>query len=436
MTNAAQLGGPEPAELKSGGAGRTFAAAFALVTSLFFLWAIAHNLNDILIKQFEKALQLSRLQASFIQIAFYVAYFIFSLPAGYAMKRIGLKRSMVMGLFFYGVGAIAFYPAAEMGTFGAFLTALFVIAGGIVCLEIAAGAFIVLGGTPERSAFRINLAQAFNGLGAVVAPIIGGVFIFSGHEQTTAQMAQMSAVSLAGFRVTELHQVQAPYLLIGMVAFAIAILIALTRFPAESRSNASQPVSYGALFRQRTFTAAVAAQFAYVGAQVAVWSFFIDFVKDTRPEIEERTAAYLLSASLLFFMLGRFSGSLLLRSVKAPSALIAYGVLACCATCAAVATAGYFSIACLMAISFFMSIMYPTIFALGLAAAREQSQIGAAVMVMTIVGGAVIPPALGFLADHFGVRPAYLVILICFAVVILFAHIVRRAAIAQPEHRG
>jgi FHS family L-fucose permease-like MFS transporter len=194
-------------------------------------------------------------------------------------------------------------------------------------------------------------------------------------------------------------------------------------------------VSYGALFRQRTFTAAVAAQFAYVGAQVAVWSFFIDFVKDTRPEIEERTAAYLLSASLFLFMLGRFSGSLLLRSVNAPSALIAYGVLACCATGGAVATAGYFSIACLMAISFFMSIMYPTIFALGIAAAREQSQIGAAVMVMTIVGGAVIPPALGSLADHFGVRPAYLVILICFAVVILFAHFARGAAIAQADNR-
>jgi MFS transporter, FHS family, L-fucose permease len=428
MTNATHVGSPEPAELKSGEKGHTFAAAFALVTSLFFLWAIAHNLNDILIKQFEKALQLSRLQASFIQIAFYVAYFIFALPAGYAMKRIGLKRSMVMGLAFYGIGAIAFYPAAEIGTFATFLTALFVIAGGIVCLEIAAGAFIVLGGAPERSAFRINLAQAFNGLGAVIAPIIGGMFIFSGYERSTAQIAQMSAASLAGFRVAELHQVQVPYLLIGIVAFAIAILIAATRFPAENRSNARQPVSYGSLFRQRKFTAAVAAQFAYVGAQVAVWSFFIDFVKDTRPDIEERTAAYLLSASLFLFMIGRFSGSLLLRSVKAPNALIAYGVLACCATCGAVAATGFISIACLMAISFFMSIMYPTIFALGIAAAGEQSQIGAAVMVMTIVGGAVIPPALGFLADHFGVRPAYLAVLVCFAVVIIFAKLERGGA--------
>jgi MFS transporter, FHS family, L-fucose permease len=398
-----------------------FAVAIALVTSLFFLWAIAHNLNDILIKQFEKALSLSRFEASFIQIAFYVAYFIFALPAGYAMKRIGLKRSMVMGLGFYGVGAIAFYPAAEIGTFGTFLTALFVIAGGIVCLEIAAGAFIVLEGAPERSAFRINLAQAFNGLGAVVAPIIGGMFIFSGHDNPVEKMVQMSAASLAEFRAAELHQVQTPYLIVGIIAFAIAMLIGTTRFPPDNRAGAAQPVSYAKLFRQRAFSAAVAAQFAYVGAQVAAWSFFIDFVKVTRPDIEERSAAYLLSASLLLFMIGRFTGSFLLRFMKAPNALIVFGLLACCTTIGAVATAGYLSIACLMAVSFFMSIMYPTIFALGIEAAREQGQIGAAVMVMAIVGGAVIPPALGYVADHNGIRPAYLVLLLCFAVVILFA---------------
>ena len=204
-------------------------------------------------------------------------------------------------------------------------------------------------------------------------------------------------------------------LLIGVVAFAIAALIAIVAISRQPIQRFSTSVLWRLVSSADVYSRSCSAV-CYVGAQVAVWSFFIDFVKDTRPEIEERTAAYLLSASLFLFMLGRFSGSLLLRSVKAPSALIAYGALACCATCGAVAATGYFSIACLMAISFFMSIMYPTIFALGIAAAREQSQIGAAVMVMTIVGGAVIPPALGSLADHVGVRPAYLVILICFAV--------------------
>jgi FHS family L-fucose permease-like MFS transporter len=415
----------KPIDSKSGAGGRPFVAAYVLVTSLFFMWAIAHNLNDILIKQFEKALQLFRVEASLIQVAFYIAYLIFALPAGYVMKRIGLQRTMVLGLALYGAGAIAFYPAAEIGTFGTFLTALFVIAGGIVCLEIAAGAFIVLGGAPERSAFRINLAQAFNGLGAVVSPILGGMFIFSGVERSPDQMAQMSSVNLAAFRASELHQVQTPYLLIGIVAFAIALLIGMTRFPPESLSRARQPVSYGGLFRERKFAGAVAAQFFHVGAQLAAWSFFIDFVKDARPDIEERSAAYLLSASLFLFMVGRFTGSLLLRYLKAPTVLVAYAALECCAVVGAVTTTGNVSIACLMALSFFMSIMYPTIFALGIAAAGEQTQIGAAVMVMAIVGGAVVPPALGFLADHFGVHPAYLVLLICFAVVILFGRVAR-----------
>ena len=425
MNNATDTLSAKPVDSNSGGGRRSFIVAYVLVTSLFFMWAIALNLNDILIKQFEKALQLFRVEASFIQVAFFVAYLILALPAGFVMKRIGLQRTMILGLALYGAGAIAFYPAAEIGTFGTFLTALFVMASGIVCLEIAAGAFIVLGGTRERSAFRINLAQAFNGLGAVVSPIIGGVFIFSGVERSPDQMAKMSSVNLTAFRASELHQVQTPYLLIGIVALAIALLIGMTRFPAESLSRAKYPVSYGRLFRERAFRGAVAAQFFHVGAQIAAWSFFIDFVKDARPDIDERSAAYLLSVSLFLFMVGRFTGSLLLRYLKAPTVLVAYAVLECCAVVGGVATTGSVSIAFLMALSFFMSIMYPTIFALGIAAAGEQTQIGAALMVMAIVGGAVVPPVLGFLADHVGVHPAYLVLLICFAVVILFGRLAR-----------
>ena len=310
MNNATDTLSAKPVDSNSGGGRRSFIVAYVLVTSLFFMWAIALNLNDILIKQFEKALQLFRVEASFIQVAFYIAYLIFALPAGYVMKRIGLQRTMVLGLALYGAGAIAFYPAAEIGTFGTFLTALFVMASGIVCLEIAAGAFIVLGGAPERSAFRINLAQAFNGLGAVVSPIIGGLFILSGVERSPDQMAKMSPANLTAFRAFELHQVQTPYLVIGIVALAIALLIGMTRFPAESLSKAKYPVSYGRLFRERTFTGAVAAQFFHVGAQIAAWSFFIDFVKDARPDIDEqalRKHTCCPSASSLF-MVGRFTG--------------------------------------------------------------------------------------------------------------------------------
>jgi FHS family L-fucose permease-like MFS transporter len=169
-----------------------YAAAFLLTASLFFMWAIANNLNDILIRQFEKALQIDRLQASRIQVFFYLGYFVFAVPAGLVLRRIGLKWTMVLGLLLYAVGAAAFFPAADIGAFGPFLTALFVIASGVVCLEIAAGAFMVLAGPPETSAFRINFAQAFNGVGSVVAPLIGARFILSGHEYSQADIAQMS----------------------------------------------------------------------------------------------------------------------------------------------------------------------------------------------------------------------------------------------------
>ena len=409
-----------------------FTVAFVLVTSLFFLWALAHNLNDILIKHFQSALQLSRLQASFIQIAFYLAYFLFALPAGYVLKACGHQRTLVVGLVLYGLGAVAFYPAAELGRFAPFLAALMLIAGGVVFLEIAAGAFMVLRGRPETAVFRINLAQGFNGLGAVLAPILGGLFILSGPEVTVAGAAALTAPELSRFRLMELHQVQLPYLLIGAVAFVIAGAIALAHFPADPRVAKSEPVHYRKLIRTRAFAGAFLAQFCYVGAQVGIWSFFIDFARDTVPRMENRSAAYLLSASLLLFMIGRFSGALLLRKIAAASLLFGYAAAAGLAIVLAVFTHGLVSLGCLMAVSFFMSIMYPTTFALGVAAAGENARMAAAIMVMAIVGGAIVPPLMGWLADRHGPRDSYLILTICFGVVGAFALYARHRSPALP----
>jgi MFS transporter, FHS family, L-fucose permease len=410
-----------------------FTVAFVLVTSLFFLWALAHNLNDILIKHFQVALQLSRLQASFIQIAFYLAYFLFALPAGYVLKAFGHQRALVVGLVLYGLGAVAFYPAAELGRFAPFLAALMIIAAGVVFLEIAAGAFMVLRGRPETAVFRINLAQGFNGLGAVLAPILGGLFILSGPEVTTAGVASMGAAELRQFRAMELHQVQLPYLLIGAVAFVIAGAMAFARFPAEPRAVTSEPVHYRKLIQTVPFACAFAAQFCYVGAQVGTWSFFIDFAKDTLPRMEDRSAAYLLSASLLLFMIGRFSGALLLRKLPGSTLLFGYAVGAGLAIVLAVCTHGDVSLGCLMAVSFFMSVMYPTIFALGVAAAGENARMAAAIMVMAIVGGAIVPPIMGWLADRYGPRDAYLILTLCFWVVGAFAYYARHFSSATTE---
>jgi FHS family L-fucose permease-like MFS transporter len=409
-----------------------FTVAFVLVTSLFFLWALAHNLNDILIKHFQSALQLSRLQASFIQIAFYFAYFLFALPAGYVLKACGHQRTLVVGLVLYGLGAVAFYPAAAVGRFAPFLVALMIIAGGVVFLEIAAGAFMVLRGRAETAVFRINLAQGFNGLGAVLAPVLGGLFILSGPGVTAAGVAALTAPELSRFRVMELHQVQLPYLLIGAVAFAIAGAIAFAHFPAEPRAGKSEPVHYRKLLQTRAFAGAFLAQFCYVGAQVGTWSFFIDFARDTVPRMEDRSAAYLLSASLLLFMIGRFSGALLLRKIAAASLLFGYAAAAGLAIVLAVFTHGVVSLGCLMAVSFFMSIMYPTTFALGVAAAGKNARMAAAIMVMAIVGGAIVPPLMGWLADRHGPRDSYLVLTICFGVVGAFALYARHCSPALP----
>jgi MFS transporter, FHS family, L-fucose permease len=421
--------GPSPAPEVQG----RFTVAFVLVTSLFFLWALAHNLNDILIKHFQVALQLSRLQASFIQIAFYLAYFLFALPAGYVLKAFGHQRALVVGLVLYGLGAVAFYPAAELGRFAPFLAALMIIAAGVVFLEIAAGAFMVLRGRPETAVFRINLAQGFNGLGAVLAPILGGLFILSGPEVTTAGVASMGAAELRQFRAMELHQVQLPYLLIGAVAFVIAGAMAFARFPAEPRAVTGEPVHYRKLIQTVPFACAFGAQFCYVGAQVGTWSFFIDFAKDTLPRMEDRSAAYLLSASLLLFMIGRFSGALLLRKLPGATLLFGYAVGAGLAIVLAVCTHGDVSLGCLMAVSFFMSVMYPTIFAIGVAAAGENARMAAAIMVMAIVGGAIVPPIMGWLADRYGPRDAYLILTMCFWVVGAFAYYARRFSPATTE---
>jgi FHS family L-fucose permease-like MFS transporter len=410
-----------------------YALAFILTASLFFMWAIANNLNDILIRQFEKALQLTRPQASLIQFAFYIGYFVFAIPAGLLLRRIGLKWTMVVGLILFAAGAAGFYPAADFGAYGPFLTALFVIASGVVCLEIAAGAFMVLAGPPETSAFRINLAQAFNGVGSVVAPWIGGVFILSGHEYSQADIARMTPAALAAMKRFELHQVQLPYLAIAGVTLAIALLIALVRYPPERNEAQAGRARYGELLRSPGYFASIIAQFAYVGAQVAAWSFFIDFVKATEPQVTEQFAAkYLLAGCFVLFALGRFSGAVLLRFVNPAGALAAYAVLAVAGIAGAEVLGGPASIGSLMAVSFFMSIMYPTIFDLGVNSAGRQPQLGAAMMVMAIVGGALMPRLLSQADPLVGIRSAYWILVANFAVVGVYAWLqVKRAAAAR-----
>lgn len=412
---------------------RRFVKVFLLVACLFVSWAIAAGLNDVLIRQFRKALALTRAESSLVQFAFYIGYFCAALPAGMVIRRFGYKSAMLAGLALYAVGAFLFYPAATIRLYSVFLVALYTIAFGLAFLETSANPYVAILGEPSTASARLNLAQSFYGIGAIAGPIIGGAFIFSGIEHSPAELAAMHPAQLDAYRAAEASAVQLPYLCVGLAMCMLAALIAVTRFPVLERPLAARPDDRGGspfrVLRHARLRAAVIAQFAYVGGQVGVWSFFIDFSKEAMPELSERTVAYLLSGSLAMLMLGRFSGAFIQRKI-APDRLLALfagvNVLLCCI---AAASGGGVAVSTLWLTSFFMSIMYPTIFALGVEGLGEETELAASFLVMAIVGGALIPPALGLLADRLGsVRHAMVVPALCFAVCLAFALTVRHRA--------
>jgi FHS family L-fucose permease-like MFS transporter len=406
---------------------RRYLLPFAIVTSLFFSWAFAAALNDVLIRQFQKALDLTRTQSSMIQLAFYIGYFCAALPAGLVIRRTGYKPTIMIGLALYALGAFLFYPAAAAQRFSYFLVSLYVIAFGLAFLETAANPYISILGHSATASARLNLAQAFYGLGAILGPIIGGLFIFSGIERTPEQLAGLTAAELANYRAIESAAVQGPYLSLGVGITLLALLVALTPFPAiEKRNGISANLlaprkSALAVLRHRRLKWAVVTQFFYVGAQVSVWSFFIDFSKALMPNVSERFIAFLLSASLGMLMIGRFSGAFIQARIAPARLLTLYAAANIFLCLLASAASGWLAVASLWLTSFFMSIMFPTIFAVGIDGLGEETELGSSFLIMSIIGGAIIPPLTGLMSDHIGgIHHAMIIPALCFGVCLLF----------------
>ncbi len=418
----------EPAERGEEGkaalVAKPYLFAFALVTSLFFMWAIANNFNDILIKQFQKALDLTRMQSGLVQTAFYFGYFTVALPAGWVMTKVGYKNGILIGLALYALGAVLFYPAADVRQFGFFLLALYVIAAGLAFLETAANPYITAMGPKATAAQRLNLAQSFNGLGGFVAPFLGGALIFSGVEHTTEELAVMSPQAVDAYLATEAQAVQIPYLGLAAIVLALAALIFFARFPhiAEDGENLTDTEEDAArsIWSFRHLRWAVITQFFYVGAQVGIWSYFINFAQDT-VGVGEKNAANYLGFSLMGFMIGRFAGTALMRLIRPERMLVIYGLIAALLCGVAIATTGWTSLAALGLTSFFMSIMFPTIFALGVEDLSAKTKLGSSLIIMAIIGGALFPPLIGLIADRAGsIQVGMAVPLASFAVVIAF----------------
>ena len=410
-------------------AANTSIAALVLIVSLFFLWGVANNLNDILIKQFKKAFELSDFQAGLVQSAFYLGYFLLAIPAGLCMRRFGYKAALVIGMLLYGAGAFLFYPAAAVHIYGVFLIALFVIASGLAFLETSANPLVTVLGPPERAAWRLNLAQSFNPMGSITGVLIGQRFIFSGVEHTPSELGAMAPAARHSYLVAESAAVGTPYLFIGVIVLVWALLISLTRFPLAATVDSAPRVqgyegvaSLRRLLDNPGFVLAVVAQFFYVGAQVGVWSFLIRYTQDAVPGTAEKLAANYLTASLVLFMFGRFSGTALMRYLAPVKLLAAFAAINILLTLTAVLLPGEFGVYCLVACSFFMSIMFPTIFALGLAGfGDEERKLGSPLIVMAIIGGAILTALMGALSDAAGMPRAMIVPVLCFIVIFIFA---------------
>lgn len=398
-----------------------------LIVSLFFLWGLANNLNDILIRQFKKAFELSDLQSGLVQSAFFLGYFIFAIPAGLYLRRFGYRAGIVLGLSLYGAGAFLFYPAAQVRAYGLFLLALFVIASGLAFLETSANPFVTLLGPAESAEGRLNLAQAFNPLGSITGVVIGRLFIFSGFEPTAQQLEAMSPSARDAFLAAESQAVEAPYIVLGIVVCLLAVLVRRTRFESfspdpGSAGAAKGPTAWGALLRHGSYVFSVVAQFFYVGAQVGIWSYLIRYAQATLPGTPEKTAADLLIVSLVLFMVGRFVGAALMRKMAPARLLGAFSLINVLLTGVGIAAPGRLGVYALIASSFFMSVMFPTIFALGIRGLDDRMRkVGSSGLVMAIVGGAVLTPLMGAISGYAGISWAMLVPMVCFLVVFGFA---------------
>jgi len=400
---------------------------FVLVTALFFLWALPNNLNDILIPQFMKSFELTRLQAGLVQSAFYLGYFLLAMPAALIMDKYNYKTGLIIGLLLFATGCFLFWPAASSGRYGFFLFALFVIASGLAFLETGSNSFISVLGDPATSEHRLNFSQSFNPLGSLTGVTIGTVFIFSGTELSGDQIEVMkNAGTYQAYLHEEIMRVGPPYLVIGSIILLWAFLLWRTKFPVDKKVadiNGNEKGKLSALLHYPHFLRGVAAQFFYVGAQVGTWSFMIQYLKDYMQKSEKEAGA-LLFMSILAFGIGRFVATALMKRIDPKRLMGIYSIINVALCTIAVFMPGIMGGWALIATSFFMSLMFPTIFALGIKGLGPNTKLGGSVIIMAIIGGAVWTPLMGMISDKtHSMALAMLIPLISYLFIIYFSFI-------------
>lgn len=391
-------------------ANRSYLIPFILVTSLFFLWGLANIMNSALIAHFQPVFEISRAQALLVETAFYLGYFTIAIPAGLFMEKYSYKKGILFGLLLYAGGALLFIPAAKLMTFGFFLVALYVIASGLAFLETAANPYVTILGRRETAVQRLNLSQSFNGAALVFGPWIAGQFIFSGNEGAMDTLAAKQQAADA---------VILPYVMLAGIVLFAAFLFFVTKMPEPSKTSTLRFDK--AIFKERHLMFAVIAQLFYVGGQVGIWGITINYVTELIPDTSKEVASkYYMLAGTLLFVSGRFLGTFFMTYIKDHKLLTIYAAITSFLCVIGIFAEGEIAVYALLGTNFFMSIMFPTIFGLGVRNLGESTKLGSSLIIMSIVGGAILPPLMGVLADNVGIQQSLIIPAVSFLVVLFY----------------
>ena len=395
--------------------------ALIVVTTLFFMWGFVTVLNDVLVPHLKSIFDLSYFRVMLIQFSFFSAYFIFSIPSAKLIDTIGYKKTMVAGLLTMSLGAFLFIPAASVPSYPLFLGALMVLAAGITALQVAANPYVAVLGSPQTASSRLNLSQAFNSLGTFIGPYLGGLLILSPAAKSMEVVRQMSAEALQAYRVHEASSVKLPYLVIGLTLFALAIAIASFRLPPMPQAEHHEKGG-GSLWKYRHLILGAVGIFVYVGAEVSIGSFLINYFSQSYiGNITEAQAAKYVSLYWGGAMVGRFIGSAILQKVRTGTVLGIAAITAALLVCSSMLSFGHFAMWSIILVGLFNSVMFPSIFTLGIAELGPLTGDGSGLLIMSILGGAIIPLVQGALADRIGIHHAFVLSVICYLYIVFYA---------------
>ena len=416
--------------------GGSYRSAFALVTTLFFIWGFLTSLNDILIPHFKDIFGLSYSQVANIQVAFFFAYAIFGFPAGKVVEWIGYQRTMVAGLFTMALGAVLFIPAADLPSFPLFLVALIILGAGMSALQVAANPYVAVLGNPDTASSRLNLSQAFNSLGTTIGPPLGGYLILRGAANMVENTSSMSAAALRAYQQQQAASVKFPYFIFALVLVLLGLAIALYHFPRIDTTKDFRPMKGGekqaSIWRYRHVVLGAIAIFVYVGAEVSIGSFLINYFHQSYIAALTELAA---SAYVAFYwggaMVGRFIGSAVLQKVKTGHLLTLCAIVAMLLVLTSMLTFGHVAMWAILAVGLFNSIMFPSIFTLGIAEMGPLTGEASGLLVIAIVGGAIIPKLQAILIDHIGIHHAFFLPVLCYMFIAYYGW--RGSRVILPE---